>query len=92
MQGDQLLNHGNKKTPRYSHGKTIFSLRGIEYHCPQALSPHGCWEELYPHGCWGELYHQGFWDGLSSPRRGGGLYQGFRDGLLSPREGALSGI
>lgn len=85
MQGDQLLNHGNKKTPRYSHGKTIFSLRGIEYHCPQALSPHGC-------GGGGALSSGILGWTLESKERGGGLYQGFRDGLLSPREGALSGI
>lgn len=82
MQGDQLLNHGNKKTPRYSHGKTIFSLRGIEYHCPQALSPHGC-------GRGGELYHQGFWDGLLSPRRGGGALSGIQGWTLESKGGGF---
>lgn len=65
MQGDQLLNHGNKKTPRYSHGKTIFSLRGIEYHCPQALSPHGCGGGALSSGILG-------WT-LESKERGGGF-------------------
>lgn len=81
MQGDQLLNHGNKKTPRYSHGKTIFSLRGIEYHCPQALSPHGC-------GGGGAL-SSGILGWTLESKEGGGALSGIQEWTLESKGGGF---